>query len=337
MMNDEDKLRILIIFVLILLIISIALLASIKHNDSNMPTVPLYSVPPFSIADKRIGINSYIVTFNNPDNALINISIANYTTVHNFAINNTTSINLTIYANTIILAYWGNIEIGSLTLFYTSSIPTISVTSNSTENFVVIKVPQVNVFTVTISLKSTIIFSSILSLQTTDIIYQRYDLPTYINITTQNFTAASYEVLPPYIPQYSYKISVNPSINPNNTFSISYYVNMSSNLTFFSGNLFVFNKIINGSGILYISRNLNVTAIVLYHDNATVFITFLPLSLIQPEIKNIYHNSTIYRNNTLIHVEKVVNFEYVALSFIVGVMITFAGMMVINKRRAKNE
>ena len=337
MMNDEDKLRILITFALILLIISVVLLASIIRNDSAVPTAPLSSVPPFSITDKRIGINSYIVTFNNPDNALINISIANYTTVHNFGINNTTFINLTIYANTIILAYWGNIEIGSLTLFYTSSIPTISVTSNSTENFVVIKVPQVNVFTVTISLKSTIIFSSILSLQTTDIIYQRYDLPTYINITTQNFTAASYEVLPPYIPQYSYKISVNPSINPNNTFSISYYVNMSSNLTFFSGNLFVFNKIINGSGILYISRNLNVTAIVLYHDNATVFITFLPLSLIQPEIKNIYHNSTIYRNNTLIHIEKVVNFGYVALSFIVGVMITFAGMMVINKRRAKNE
>jgi len=332
---QDMKSKTVLSFILIFLMIFTTFAVSMTFGEVSLHRATLSLVPPFSITDKRIGINSYIVTFNNPDNALINISIANYTTVHNFGINNTTSINLTIYANTIILAYWGNIEIGSLTLFYTSSIPTISVTSNSTENFVVIKVPQVNVFTVTISLKSTIIFSSILSLQTTDIIYQRYDSPTYINITTQNFTAASYEVLPPYIPQYSYKISVNPSLNPNNTFSISYYVNMSSNLTLFSGDLIVFNKIINGSGIIYISRNLNVTAIVLYHDNATVFITFLPLSLIQPGIKNIYHNSTIYRNNTLIHVEKVVNFGYVALSFIMGVMITFAGMMVINKRRAK--
>jgi len=337
-MNEEDKLKILIIFALIFLIISATLLVSAIHNDSGMPTAPLSSIPPFSITDKRIGINSYIVTFNNPDHALINISIANYTTVHNFAINNTTSINITIYANTIILAYWGNTEIDSLTLFYVSSIPTVTVTSNSTENFVVIKVPQVNVFTVTISLKSIIIFSSILSLQTTDIIYERYDSPTYINITTQNFTAASYEVLPPYIPQYSYDISINPSINTNNTFSISYYVNETSNLTLFSGNLIVFNKIINGSGVIYISKNLNATAVVLYHDNIPAFITFLPLSLIQPEIKNIYHNSTIYRNGTIIKVEKVVNFDYVGLGFIAGIVIAFVSMMVINKRRkVKNE
>jgi len=324
-MNEMCKLKILLI---IIILFSTIFLTSIPTATS--------SVPPFSITDKRIGINSYIITFNNPDDALINISIANYTTVHNFAINNTTSINLTIYANTIILAYWGNIEIGSLTLFYTSSVPTISVTSNSTENFVVIKVPQVNVFTVTISLKTTIIFSSILGLQTTNIIYERYNFPTYINITTQNFTAASCEVLPPYIPQYSYKILVNSSINPNNTFSISYYVNMSSNLTLLSGNLPVLNKVINGSGILYISRDLNATAVVLYHDNNTAFVAFLPLSLMQPEIKNIYHNSTIYRNNTLIHIEKVVNFGYIALSFIGGIMITFVGM-IINKKRVKNE
>jgi len=336
-MSYKDKLRIVLSFILIFLMIFTIFTASMTSGNLDSHSATSSLVPPFSITDKRIGINSYIVTFNNPDNALINISIANYTTVHNFAINNTTSINLTIYANTIILAYWGNIEIGSLTLFYTSSVPTISVTSNSTENFVVIKVPQVNVFTVTISLKTTIIFSSILSLETTDIIYERYDSPTYINITTQNFTAASYEVLPPYIPQYSYKISVNPSINSNNTFSISYYVNMSSDLTLFSGNLFVFNKIINGSGVIYISRDLNATAVVLYHDNTTAFVAFLPLSLMQPEIENIYHNSTVYRNNTLIHFEKAVNVEYVALSFVAGIVVALLVAVVINKRRSKNE
>jgi len=317
----------------------LALLISSFIVFSSVPLPSTAPIPPiFSITDQRTGINSYIVTFNNPDHALINVSIANYTTVHNFSINNTTSISLTIYANTIILAYWGNIEIGSLTLFYTSSIPTISVTSNSTENFVVIKVPQINVFTVTISLKSTVIFSSILSLPTTDLVYERYDSPTYINITTQNYTAASYEVLPPHIPQYSYKILVNPSLNSNDTYSISYYVNMTSNLTLWSGNLFVYSKIINGSGIIYISRDLNATAVILYHDNSTAFITFLPFSLLQPEIKNIYHNSTIYRNNTIIQVEKVLNVGYVALSFATGLVIAFAIAMIINKRRrVKNE
>jgi len=326
----ENKLKVLIL-VLILLLSSLSFFATQSAN----------ATPPFSITDKRVGINSYIITFNNPDNALINISIANYTSVHNFAINNTTSIYLTIYANTIILAYWGNIEIGSLTLFYTSSVPTITVTSNSTENFVVIKVPQVNVFTVTISLQSIIIFSSILSLQTTDIVYERYDSPTYINITTQNFTAASYEVLPPYIPQYSYKISVNPSINPNNTFSVSYYVNETSNLTLWSGNLSIFNKIINGSGILYISRKWNVTAITLYHDNATAFIAFLPLSLMQPKIENIYHNiyhnSTLYQNNTIFKVRYVVNMGYVVLAFLVGFVLAFITLNIIKIRRTKNE
>ena len=336
-MSYQGKLKLAVLLALIFLMVSASLAASIPSKGLNPPIEASSSIPPFSITDKRIGINSYIVTFNNPNNALINISIANYTSVHNFAINNTTSIYLTIYANTIILAYWGNIEIGSLTLFYTSSIPTITVTSNSTENFVVIKVPQVNVFTVTISLKSIIIFSSILSLQTTDIIYERYDSPTYINITTQNYTAASYEVLPPYIPQYSYKISVNPSINPNDTFSVSYYVNETSNLTLWSGNLSIFNKIINGSGLLYISRNLNATAITLYHDNATVFVAFLPLSLIQPKIENIYHNSTVYRNNTIVQVEKVVNVGYVVLSFAMGLVVAFLVAMVINKRRVKNE
>jgi len=331
-MNYENKLKLSIILVLILLIVSAILVASIPSKDLGPPTATSPSIPPFSITDKRVGINSYIVTFNNPDNALINVSIANYTTVHNFSINNTTSISLTIYANTIILAYWGNIEIGSLTLFYTSSIPTISVTSNSTENFVVIRVPQINVFTVIISLKSTVIFSSILSLPTTDLVYERYNSPTYINITTQNYTAASYEVLPPYIPQYSYKMLVNPSINSNDTFSISYYVNMTSNLTLWSGNLLVFNKIINGSGILYISRDLNATAVILYHNNSTAFITFLPLSLLKPKIENVYHNATIIR------VEKVLNVEYVVLSFAIGIVVAFAGTMIINKRRrVKNE
>ena len=336
-MSYQGKLKLAVLLALIFLMVSASLAASIPSKGLNPPIEASSSIPPFSITDKRIGINSYIVTFNNPNNALINISIANYTSVHNFAINNTTSIYLTIYANTIILAYWGNIEIGSLTLFYTSSTPTITVTSNSTENFVVIKVPQVNVFTVTISLKSIIIFSSILSLQTTDIIYERYDLPTYINITTQNFTAASYEVLPPYIPQYSYKISVNLSINPNNTFSVSYYVNETSNLTLWSGNISVLNKIINGSGILYIPREWNVTAITLYHDNATAFIAFLPLSLMLPKIENIYHNSTLYQNNTIFKVRYVVNMGYVVVGFLAGFVLAFAIPYITKIRRTKNE
>jgi len=337
-MNYKNKLKLALLFILIFLIISATLVASIMiPNELSTPVVASPSIPPpFSITDKRIGINSYIVTFNNPDHALINVSIANYTTVHNFSINNSTSITLNISANTIIIAYWGNIEIGSLTLFYTSSIPTISVTSNSTENFVVIKVPQVNVFTVIISLKSTIIFSSILSLPTTDLVYERYNLPTYINITTQNYTAASYEVLPPHIPQYSYKILVNPSLNSNDTYSISYYVNMTSNLTLWSGNLFVYSRIINGSGILYISSDLNATAVVLYHDNSTAFITFLPLSLLQPEIRNIYHNSTVYHNATII--QKVLNVEYVALSFVVGLVVALLIVTtIINIRIAKSD
>jgi len=331
-MNYKNKLKLVLLLVSIFLIVSATLVASIMiPNELNPPTAAPSSIPPFSITDKRIGINSYIVTFNDLDRALVNVSVANYTTVHNFSINNTTSITINISDNTIIIAYWGNIEIGSLTLFYTSSIPTISVTSNSTENFVVIKVPQVNVFTAIISLKSTIIFFSILSLPTTDLVYERYDSPTYINITTQNYTAASYEVLPPHIPEYSYKILVNPSLNSNNTYSISYYVNETSNLTLWSGNLFVYGRIINGSGILYISRNLNATAVVLYHDNSTAFITFLPLSLLKPKVENIYHNSTI------IQVEKVVNVGYVALSFIAGIAVAFAVAMIINKRRVKNE
>jgi len=309
----------------------LALLISSFIVFSSVPLPSTAPIPPiFSITDQRTGINSYIVTFNNPDHALINVSIANYTTVHNFSINNTTSISLTIYANTIILAYWGNIEIGSLTLFYTSSIPTISVTSNSTENFVVIKVPQVNVFTVTISLKSTIIFSSILSLPTTDLVYERYDIVTYINVTTQNFTAASYEVLPPSVPQYEYNVSI--SLNNNSTYSIYYSTNMPSELLIYSGSSLIENETVNGSGAFYIPAQLNATSLILIHDNSTVLVKGFPPVPVHPVIRNIYHNSTI------VQVEKTVNVEYVALSFVVGIAVAFAIAMVMNKRRkVKNE
>jgi hypothetical protein len=304
---------------------------------SGIPLPSTTSLPPiFSITDQRIGINSYIVTFNDPDNATINISVANSATAHNFAINRTVSQSYNLTSNLIFLAYWDNIEIGSLILDYTSSIPAISVTSTQSENYVSISVSQLNVYTATISYKSQIIFSTLLTSPTTSFVYQTYPSVSYINISEDNFTLVSKAVLPPHIPQYSYKILVNPSLNSNNTYSISYYVNETSNLTLWSGNLLVFNKIINGSGILYISRNLNATAVVLYHDNSTAFITFLPLGLIQPEIKNIYHNSTVYHNNTVIQVEKVVNVEYVALSFIAGIVVVFAGIMIM-KRRSKNE
>ena len=327
-MNDKNKLKIVLLLASIFLMVSATLGVSISPNDLSPPTVASTSIPPFSIIDKRTGINSYVVTFNNPDHALINVSIANYTTVHNFSINNTTSIPLTIYANTIILAYWGNIEIGSLTLFYTSSIPTISVTSNSTENFVVIKVPQINVFTVTISLKSTVIFSSILSLPATDLVYERYDAVTYINVTTQNFTAASYEVLPPSVPQYEYNISI--SLNDNSTYSISYSTNMPSELLIYSGSSLIENETINGSGIFYISTQLNATSLILIHDNSTVLIKGFPPVPVQPVIRNIYHNATI------IQVERIVNVEYVALSFVAGIAVAFVVAMIM-KRRMKNE
>jgi len=305
---------------------------------SGVPLPSTTPIPPiFSISDQRTGINSYLVTFNDPDNATVNISVSNSTTAHDFTINRTTSIQYNLTSNLIFLAYWDNIEIGSLILDYTSSIPTISVTSTQSENYVSISVSQLNVYTATISYKSQIIFSTLLTAPTTSFVYQTYPSVSYINISEDNFTLISKAVPPPHIPQYSYKILVNPSLNSNDTYSISYYVNMTSNLTLWSGNLLVFNKIINGSGILYISRDLNATAVVLYHDNSTAFITFLPLSLLQPEIKNIYHNSTIYRNNTVIQVEKIVNVGYIALSFVAGVMLALLVAVVINKRRSKNE
>jgi len=316
---------------LVVLVISSFVVFSGVPLPSTTPILPI-----FSITDQRTGINAYIVTFNDPDNATVNISVSNSTTAHNFAINRTTSLSYNLTSNLIFLAYWDNIEIGSLILDYTSSIPIISVTSTQSENYVSISVSQLNVYTATISYKSQIIFSSLLTAPTTSFVYQTYPSVSYINISEDNFTLISKAVPPPHVPQYSYKILVNPSLNPNNTYSISYYVNMTSNLTLWSGNLFVFSRIINGSGILYISRNLNVTAVVLYHANSTVFITFLPFSLLQPEIRNIYHNSTVYRNSTVIQVEKIVNVGYVALSFIAGIAVALAIAMIM-KRRLKNE
>jgi len=333
----EGKLKLAVLLALILLMVSAVLVASIPSKDLGPPTVAPSSIPPFSITDKRIGINSYLVTFSDPDNATVNISVANSTTAHNFVINHTTSIQYNLTSNLIFLAYWNNIEIGSLILDYTSSIPTISVTSTQSENYVTISVSQLNIYTATISYQSRIIFSTLLTAPTTSFVYQTYPSTTYINISEDNFTLISKAIPPPHIPQYSYKILVNPSLNPNNTYSISYYVNMTSNLTLWSGNLFVYGRIINGSGILYISRNLNATAVVLYHDNSTAFVTFLPLSLLQPKIEKIYHNSTVYRNSTIIQVEKVVNVEYVALSFVAGLVVAFLVAVVINKRRVKNE
>jgi len=331
----ENKLKLAVLLALILLMVSAVLAASIPSKDLGPPTAAPSSIPPFSITDKRTAINSYIVTFSDPSNASINVSVSNSTTAHNFAINHTTSISYNLTSNLIFLAYWDNIEIGSLILDYTSSIPTISVTSTQSENYVTISVSQLNVYTAVIAYKSQIIFSSLLTAPTTSFVYQTYPSVTYINISDGNFTLISKAVPPPHIPQYSYKILVNPSLNSNNTYSISYYVNMLSNLTLWSGNLLVFNRIINGSGILYISRDLNATAVVLYHDNSTAFITFLPLSLLKPKIENVYHNSTVYRNNTIF--EKVVNVEYVVLSFVAGIAVAFAIAMIINKRRVKNE
>lgn len=335
-MSYESKLKLAVLLALLLLMVSAILAASIPSRDLVPPTAASSSIPPFSITDKRIGINSYIVTFNDPDNATVNISVANSTTAHNFVINKTTSISYNLTSNLIFLAYWNNIEIGSLILDYTSSIPIISVTSTQTENYVSISVSQLNVYTATISYKSQIIFSTLLTSPTTSFVYQTYSSTTYINISEDNFTLISKAVPPPHFLQYSYKILINPSLNSNNTYSISYYVNMTSNLTLWSGNLLVFNRIINGSGILYISRDLNATAVVLYHDNSTVFITFLPLNLLQPKIENIYHNSTIYRNNTVIQVEKIINVEYVVLSFSAGLVIALLTAAVM-KRRSKNE
>jgi len=332
----ENKLRLAVLPALMLLMVSAILAASIPSRDLGPPATALSSIPPFSITDKRVGINSYIVTFSDPDNATINISVANSTTAHNFVINHTISIQYNLTSNLIFLAYWDNIEIGSLILDYTSSIPTISITSTQSENYVSISVSQLNVYTATISYKSQIIFSTLLTSPTTSFVYQTYPSVTYINISADNFTLVSKAVPPPHIPQYSYKILVNPFVNPNDTFSISYYVNMTSNLTLWSGNLLVFNKIINGSGTLYISRDLNATAVVLYHDNSTAFITFLPLNLLQPKIENIYHNSTVYRNNTVIQVEKIINVEYVVLSFAAGLVIALLTAAVM-KRRPKNE
>jgi len=319
-MNDKTKMG------LVVLVISSFIVFSGVPLPSTTPIPPI-----FSITDQRTGINSYIVTFNDPDNASVNVSVSNSTTVHNFAINKTTSISYNLTSNLIFLAYWDNIEIGSLILDYTSSIPTISVTSTQTENYVSISVSQLNVYTAVIAYKSQIIFSSLLTSPTTSFVYQTYPSVSYINVSEDNFTLISKAIPPPHIPQYSYKILVNPILASNDTYSISYYVNMTSNLTFWSGDLFVYSKIINGSGILYISRDLNATAVVLYHDNSTAFVTFLPLSLLQPKIENIYHNSTI------IQVEKVVNVGYVALSFIAGIAVAFAIAMIINKRRVKNE
>jgi len=316
----------------------LALLISSFIVFSSVPLPSTTPIPPiFSITDQRIGINSYIVTFNDPDNATINISVANSTTAHNFVINRTTSLSYNLTSTLIFLAYWDNIEIGSLILDYTSSIPIISVTSTQSENYVTISVSQLDIYTATVSYKSQIIFSTLLTAPTTSLVYQTYPSTTYINISEDNFTLISKAVPSPHVPQYSYKILINPSLNSNNTYSISYFVNMTSNLTLWSGNLFVYGKIINGSGILYVSRNLNATAVVLYHDNSTAFITFLPLSLLQPQIKDVYHNSTVYRNSTIIRVEKVVNVGYVVLSFIVGIVVAFASVMIINKRRAKDE
>jgi len=337
-MNDKNKLKLALLFVLIFLMVSTTLVASIMiPNELSTPVVAPPSIPPpFSITDKRVGINSYIVTFSDPDNATINISVANSTTAHNFAINKTTSISYNLTANLIFLAYWNSIEISSLILDYTSSIPTISITSTQSENYVAISVSQLDVYTATISYKSQIIFSTLLTSPTTSFVYQTYPSVSYINISEDNFTIISKAVLPPHVPQYSYKILVNPSLNSNGTYSISYYVNMTSNLTLWSGNLFVYGRIINGSGILYISRDWNATVVVLYHDNSTVLITFLPLGLLQSEIRNIYHNSTVYRNSTVIQVERVVNIGYVVLSFVAGLVIAFTIAMIM-KRRSKNE
>ena len=336
-MTYENKLKFAVLLALIFLMVSAVLVASIPSKDFGPPTAALSSIPPFSITDKRTGINSYIVTFNDPDNATINISVANSTTAHNFVINKTTSISYNLTSNLIFLAYWDNIEIGSLILDYTSSIPTISITSTQSENYVTISVSQLNVYTATISYKSQIIFSTLLTSPTTSFVYQTYPSVSYINISEDNFTLVSKAVPPPHIPEYSYKIVVNPFLNPNNTYSISYYVNETSNLTLWSGDSLVYSKIINGSGILYISKDLNATAVVLYHNNSTAFITFLPLSLLQPKIENIYHNSTLYRNSTIVQVEKVVNVGYVVLSFAMGLVVAFLVAMVINKRRVKNE
>jgi hypothetical protein len=323
-MINKTKMELVVVVVLLFLILS-----GIPFTTAASP-----SVPPFAITDQRTGINSYVVTFFDPDNATVNISVSNSTTAHNFAINRTVSQSYNLTSNLIFLAYWDNIEIGSLILDYTSSIPVISVTSTQSENYVTISVSQLNVYTATISYQSRIIFSTLLTSPTTSFVYQTYLSVSYINVSEDNFTLISKAVPPPQIPQYSYKILVNPSLNSNNTYSISYFVNMTSNLTLWSGNLFVYGKIINGSGILYISRNLNATAVVLYHDNSTAFITFLPLSLLKPKVENIYHNSTVYNNATII--QKVLNVEYVALSFIAGIVVAFAGAMIM-KRRSKNE
>jgi len=321
--------KLLAIFSIILLFFSSFTLFSSQANAS----AP--SIPPFSITDKRVGINSYIVTFNNPDNATINISVANSTTAHNFIINRTTSLSYNLTSNLIFLAYWNNVEIGSLILDYTSSIPTISVTSTQSENYVSISVSQLNVYTATISYESQIIFSTLLTSPTTSFVYQTYPYVSYINVSQGNFTLISKAVPPPSIPQYKYNISI--SLNSNSTYSISYSINMPSELFIYSGSLLIENETLNGSGTFYIPTPSNATSMILIHDNSTVLVKGFPSTPVQPLIRDIYHNSTVYRNSTIIQVEKIVNFGYVALSFIMGVMITFAGMMVINKRKVKNE
>jgi len=299
------------IFIIMILIFSV-FLTSISTAQS---------LPPFSITTKRVGVNSYLVTFNNPENATINITYvinpySSNSTITTFTINTTVTKLYNITAEVVFLAYYNGIQIYYLQIPYTSSIPTVVVKSNNTENLVTITVPEANEYEVTITVEDIVIFSAILTAMTTTITYQAYDYTSYINITDipTNFTIIS-KVIQPVKGNYN----VNITLLQNFTYIVKYNISLQSEMIIYSTNgSIIYNAMLNGSGTIYLPAKLNASVLVIIHNYAVVYTkTFpsLPIEIIhiangtniitvivinntKVSIYNYTYNSTIFKNNT---------------------------------------
>jgi len=299
------------IFIIIILIFSV-FITSISTAQS---------LPPFNITTKRVGINSYLVTFNNPDNATINITYvinpySSNSTITTFTIYTTVTKLYNITAEVVFLAYYNGIQIYYLQIPYTSSVPTIVVKSNNTENLVTITVPEANEYEVTITVGNIVIFSAVLTAMTTTITYQAYDYPSYINITDlpSNFTIIS-KVIQPVKGNYN----VNVTLLQNFTYIVKYNISLQSEILIYSINgSVIYNTIVNGSGTIYLPAKLNASVLAIIHNYAVVYTkTFppLPIEIIhiangtniitvivinntKVSVYNYTYNSTILKNST---------------------------------------
>jgi len=299
------------IFIIIILIFSV-FITSISTAQS---------LPPFNITTKRVGVNSYLVTFNNPDNATINITYvinpySSNSTITTFTINKTVTKLYNITAEVVFLAYYNGIQIYYLQIPYTSSIPTIIVKSNNTENLVTITVPEANEYEVTITVGNIVIFSAVLTVMTTTITYQAYDYPSFINLTDipTNYTIIS-KVVQPVKGNYN----VNITLSQNFTYIVKYNISLQSEMIIYSINgSVIYNAIVNGCGTIYLPAKLNASVLAIIHNYAVVYTKTFPSSPIEiihitngtniitviiinntkVSVYNYTYNNTILKNNT---------------------------------------